>query len=476
MNKEIQLPFLAEGIEGGDVVSVLVKTGDEITEGQSVLELETDKATVPVPAPFGGKIAKMLIRQGDHVKVGQTLMEMAAGPGEPAPSRDAKAAETVTAQTATVEAEPAPQPAPKAEPKSAPVYEAQHEGETRKRPRQISATPQPAAPAVKTPETAVPVEPAEATPEAASPATEGPPVPAAPSVRRLARELGVDLRQVKGTEEGGRISQEDVKAYVKDHAGRPGPVAPGKQAPTGTTGETFTTLYGTEHREALPSIRRKIAANMANAWSTIPHVHQFHEADITELIDLQKRYAPKFKEKGATLTLTSLILKAVTHALKAYPHFNSSLDLTNGEIIVKDYYNIGVAVDTPQGLTVPVIHNVDKKPLLEIALELADVAQRTRDKQVKLEELRGATFTVSNLGGMGGGAFTPIINPPEVAILGVGRGKLTPVYRDGKLQPRMLLPLCVAYDHRLIDGADGARFAAEVGKILEDYEAMFLGL
>jgi pyruvate dehydrogenase E2 component (dihydrolipoamide acetyltransferase) len=235
-------------------------------------------------------------------------------------------------------------------------------------------------------------------------------------------------------------------------------------------------MYGSERRVAISSLRRKIASTVTQAWTTIPHVHQFQEADITDLLALHKRYAPQFKQKGATLTLTSLFLKVVTHALKLYPQFNATIDLTNGEVIYKEYYNVGVAVDTPDGLIVPVVHHVDQKDLLQISLELADLAERTRKREVKLEELRGATFTVSNMGGLGAGPFTPIILPPQVAILGVGKGRRMPVHRDGQFVPRMILPICVAYDHRLIDGADGARFTNEIVKLLEDFQAMILGL
>jgi pyruvate dehydrogenase E2 component (dihydrolipoamide acetyltransferase) len=293
-------------------------------------------------------------------------------------------------------------------------------------------------------------------------------------VRRLARELGVELSHVKGTEAGGRITAEDVKAYVRERTRRAGSPA-GKDGQE-ARGNVFSTMYGNERREAIPSLRRKIAATVTQAWTTIPHVHQFQDADITDLLALHKRYAPQFKEKGATLTLTSLFLKAVTHALKLYPQFNATLDLTNGEVIYKEYYNIGVAVETPDGLIVPVVHHVDQKDLLQISLELADLAERTRTRKVTLEELRGATFTVSNMGGLGAGPFAPIVYPPQVAILGVGKGRRMPIYRDGQFVPRMMLPLCVAYDHRLIDGADGARFTNEIVKILEDFQAMFLGL
>jgi pyruvate dehydrogenase E2 component (dihydrolipoamide acetyltransferase) len=278
----------------------------------------------------------------------------------------------------------------------------------------------------------------------------------------------VDLLQVKGSEAGGRITAEDVKAFVRERTTR--------GTALGVGGNIFSTPYGSERREPLSSTRRKIAANMLQAWTTIPHVHQFQDADITDLMALHKRYAPEFKKKGATLTLSSLFLKAIVHALKLYPQLNATLDLTNGEVIYKDYYNIGVAVDTPAGLIVPVVHQVDQKDLLQISLELADLAERTRKREVKLEELRGATFTLSNMGGIGAGPFLPIINPPQVGILGVGKARMTPVYREGQFVPRRVLQLCVAYDHRLVDGAIGARFTNEIVKVLEDFQGMFLGL
>ena len=442
----VELPFLAEGVEGGDVVQVLVHEGDQVTEGQSLIELETDKATVPVPAPAAGKVARVLVRQGDHLKVGQALVEL-----------EGEGTERHSPKTTTPEkpaGAPDPQPNPAVEPSQA------------QSPPPSSAPPPPASeqPAPRVAPDALGSEPS---------APAGSSIPASPSVRRLARELGVDLRQVKGSEAGGRITAEDVKAFVRERTRRTGSASRDGQD---KGDNVFSTMYGTERREAIPSLRRKIAATVTQAWTTIPHVHQFQDADITDLLDLHKRYAPHFKQKGATLTLTSLFLKAVTHALKLYPQFNATLDLTNGEVIYKDYYNIGVAVDTPGGLIVPVVHNADQKDLLQISIELADLAERTRKREIKLEELRGATFTVSNMGGLGAGPFTPIIYPPQVAILGVGKGRRTPVYRDGQFVPRMILHLCVAYDHRLIDGADGARFTNEIVKVLEDFQAMFLGL
>ncbi|WHZ27852.1 MAG: Dihydrolipoamide acetyltransferase component of pyruvate dehydrogenase complex [Nitrospira sp.] len=448
---KVELPFLAEGIEGGDVVMVLIHEGDQVSEGQALIELETDKATIPVPAPAAGKVVRLLVREGDHVKVGQALVEL-------------DGAERAS-QSATTPQKPAVAPAPQrpAVAASAPA-DAVEGPEAPPTEPSITASQETEKPSPSLPEDKIAAAPSSSA---------GAAIPAPPSVRRLARELGVDLTQVKGSEAGGRITAEDVKTFVRERTRRSGGAS---AAGPSESGGVFSTTYGTERREPLPSLRRKIAANMTQSWTTIPHVHQFQDADITDLMELHKRYALDFKKKGATLTLTSLVIKAVVHALKRYPQLNATLDLTGGEVIYKDYYNIGVAVDTPAGLIVPVVHDVDHKDLFQISVELADLAERTRQRQVKLEELRGATFTVSNMGGLGSGPFTPIINAPQVGILGVGKARLMPVYRDGQFVPRRVLQLCVAYDHRLVDGAVGARFTNEIAKALEDFQAMFLGL
>lgn len=430
---KVELPFLAEGVEGGDVVQILVHEGEQVSIGQSLIEIETEKATVPVPSPAAGTVTRLFVRQSDHVTVGQALIEL-----------DGSAGETLKAT-----------PSPPERPANRPVPQPSH-----------TVAPKQAGPAAPPPEPAQ--QALEQNPVAAHPPSADATIPAPPSVRRLARELGVHLSHVKGSEAGGRITAEDVKAFVRERTSR--------SAAPDAGGHLFSTVYGAERREPLPSIRRKIAANMTQAWTTIPHVHQFQDADITDLMALHKRYAPEFKKKGATLTVTSLFLKALVHALKLYPQLNATIDLTNGEVIYKDYYNIGVAVDTPAGLIVPVVHQVDQKDLLQISLELADLAERTRNREIKLEELRGATFTLTNMGGIGAGPFLPIINPPQVGILGVGKAKMTPVYRDGQFVPRRVLRLCVAYDHRLVDGAIGARFTNEIVKVLEDFQGMFLGL
>ncbi len=440
----VELPFLAEGIEGGDVIQLLVREGDHVKEGQPLIELETDKATVPVPSPIAGTVLRLLVRQGDHVKVGQALIEL---DGADSTTKKTSTSSSATPTTASVRQTP-----PTAGADRAKAERLQDQGQAQ--PNDAHAEPEDAS--------------AQKQSGGISSPSAGVAIPAPPSVRRLARELGVDLSQVKGSEAGGRITADDVKTFVRERTRR--------TTDSGAGSNIFSTPYGSERREPLPSIRRKIAANMTQAWTTIPHVHQFQDADITDLMMLHKRYAPEFKKKGATLTLSSLFLKAIVHALKLYPQLNATIDLTNGEVIYKDYYNIGVAVDTPDGLIVPVVHRVDQKDLVQISLELADLAERTRKRTVTLEELRGATFTLSNMGGIGAGPFLPIINPPQVGILGVGKARMTPVYRDGQFVPRRVLQLCVAYDHRLVDGAIGARFTNEIVKVLEDFQGMFLGL
>jgi pyruvate dehydrogenase E2 component (dihydrolipoamide acetyltransferase) len=461
MKETIKLPELAEGIEGGDIVAVTVSEGDIVTLDQTIIELETDKATVPVPTPHAGKIVKLHVKNGDRLAVGDPIADV---------ETDAQSSGAGEAK-AEPEKKKGPEPEKKKEP------EPQAEKETERKPER---EPQEEKEPAKKPAAAEKEQPVEERrkPKAEEPSTDdhgdghgGANVPAGPAARRLARELGVDISAVSGSEKGGRITPEDVKDFVRER--KAGATAPEKAA----AAATGPAKYGPIHREPMSSLRRKIAENMQHAWTTVPHVHQFHSADITELTALQKKYALKFKERGVTLTMTSLILKACAATLKKYPNFNASLDTETGEIIFKDYVHIGVAVDTEAGLIVPVIRNVDEKDLFEISQELADVAARTRERKVSIEELRGASFTVSNLGGIGGGAFTPIINPPEVSVLGVGRGKREALYVEGELVPRMVLPLCLAYDHRVIDGADGARFVTELVRVLENYaDAMLLGL
>lgn len=428
MTIEFKLPELGENIEAGDVVNILVSVGDVLEPEQPVLELETDKATIEVPSPVGGVVKAVLVKNGDTVKVGQPVLAIEAADEQPAAAGPP----------------PAPEPPAKPEP--------------------------PATPAAPPPVDTTLPEPEEwpvhyQVPEAVTPDSAVSTVPAAPNLRRLAREIGVDITRVKGTGLGGRITMEDVKRAARERlASGPGPAAPLPDF----------ARWGAVRREPMNNIRRKTAEHLSRAWSTIPHVTQFDKADIQELEQLRKRFAKKAEEAGGKLTITAILVKVVAAALKTFPRFNASVDMAKQEIIYKDYYNIGIAVDTERGLLVPVIRDVDRKNILELAVELAEISNKARNRKLTLEEMQGGNFSITNLGGIGGTAFTPIVNWPEVAILGVARGRVEPVYRDGQVEPRLVLPLALSYDHRVIDGADAARFLRWIVEALEDPLVMSL--
>jgi pyruvate dehydrogenase E2 component (dihydrolipoamide acetyltransferase) len=467
MPSEIKLPELGENLEGGDVLDVKVAAGDQVSQGQPLVEIEAEKSTVEVPSPLAGRVAKVLVKKGDTVQVGQTFCLIEGEAGEKdgvktAPVRDVPSAET------------------KVEPKTAARQEgttepAERRGNTAQEP---SVTPTPFA---RPPEKDGRHEKADAkthpSPRLAVPRSEARPptgeqiVPAGPATRRLARELGVDLSQVPGSAPGGRVTQEDVKAYVR-----------GRAAPVGDTGALPSAArpaapplpdferWGPVERRPLDAVRRKTAEHMSLAWSLIPHVTQHDLADITDLEAFRKQQ----EGKGPKLTVTAFALKAAASALKQFPQFNASLDMAAGQLIVKKYIHIGVAVDTDPGLLVPVIHDVDKKGVSDLARELAEVAEKARQKKLQLDDMRGGTFTITNLGGIGGTGFTPIINYPEVAILGMSRASMQPVIRDGQVAPRLILPLSLSYDHRVIDGAAAARFARRIAEMLENPLLMLL--
>jgi pyruvate dehydrogenase E2 component (dihydrolipoamide acetyltransferase) len=388
---EFRLPELGEKIKAGDVVKVLVAVGDVIAKEQPVLEMETDKAVIEVPSSVAGKIVEVHVRVGDKASVGQVIL--------------------------TLEGEAAAEPKKAAEVKPAPA-----------------AKP----PAAAAPAPSIPVIPSQAS------------VAAAPSVRQFAREIGVDIAQVPGSEAGGRISIDDVKRYAVELP-------------------DFS-KWGSVTREPMSNVRRKTAEHMALAWTTIPHVTQFDWANITDLEERRKKLAPKAEKSGAKLTVTAILIKIVASALKVFPKFNASIDLAKNEIVLKKYFHVGLAVDTERGLLVPVIRDVDKKNIIQIATEITQQAEKARSGKIALDDLHGGSFTVTNLGGIGGTHFTPIINFPEVAILGVGRARLEPTFqgKDGCCQPRLMLPLSLSYDHRLIDGADGARFLRWIVDAIEE--------
>jgi pyruvate dehydrogenase E2 component (dihydrolipoamide acetyltransferase) len=434
MSHEIKIPALGENIKEGDVVRVLVKVGDTIAKDQSVVEIETGKANVEVPSTAEGTVAQVNIKPGDKVKVGQTIIVL---DGEGA----APAAAPETKQEKAEQPEPPPPP-PKAEPAK-------------------PAAPPPASARAPAPEPAAPRE--------EEPVKARTPVPAAPSVRFFAREIGIDIGQVTGSGPNGRISIDDVKAYAKQlNTGRVS--APGTAQGFPSIPLPDFTKWGEVQRETMSTIRRMTAEHMAACWATIPHVTQHDMANITELEALRKRFGPRVEAAGAKLTMTAILLKIVAAALKVFPKFNASIDTAKNEIIYKKYFNVGVAVDTPRGLIVPVIRDADKKNIVQLAIELNQLAGLAREGKITPDHITGGTFTLTNLGGIGGSFFTPIINGPEVAILGVGRGQMEPTCgsKDGICQPRLMLPLSLSYDHRLIDGADGARFLKWVVEAIEE--------
>lgn len=443
MPMEFRLPELGENIESGDLVKVLVSVGDRISKDQSVLELETDKATIEVPAPVGGLVKEIHVKEGDKVKVGQLLITFEDGTGA-APQKESVTAQTSTSSkpsTLTPEVKGAP-PKPQAPPAA--------EASTRStEPPAVVATDRTAAP--------------QATPAAppAEPEVSSTIIPASPSVRRQARELGIDITQVRGSGPGGRISAEDVIEQARE-------IIHGRAAgQAGAASLPDFAKWGEIERRPMSNIRRKTAERMAYAWATAPRVTQYDRADITELEDLRKRFAKKAEAAGGKLTVTAIAVKVIVSALRAFPQFAASIDVRANEVVYKKHFHIGVAVDTDRGLLVPVIHDADRKNIIELAGELARLAEKARNKKLALEDMEGGVFTITNLGGIGGTNFSPIVNAPEVAILGISRSSLEPVYVDGQLVPRLMLPLSLSYDHRLIDGADAARFLRWVAQALE---------
>lgn len=453
---ELKLPDLGDNVASAVVVGVLIKEGDTITAGQPVLELETDKAVMEAPASEGGTVSKVMVKAGDEVKSGQVIAVL-GGAGAPAAQ--------------------APAPAVAPDPKQG---SPDNEGAALAR-ATGGATLPPDAPPVQAPPSDKPVSaanPAEAPlkapraasgPYASAPAGQRRLIPAAPSVRRLAREMGVSLTDVMGSGPAHRISETDVKRYAAGGTAPAVPAAPAAPAPTTPALPDFT-KFGPVRREAMSGIRRATVRSMAQAWSTIPMVTQFDKADITEMEALRKRINPRAEKRGAKVTMTAILLKIAAAALKQFPKFNASIDTATNEVIFKDYIHISVAVDTPTGLLVPVIRDVDKKGVIALAAELGEIAAKARDRKLTPDEMQGASFTISNLGGIGGTGFTPIVNWPEVAIMGVSRGAIEPVWNaeKGAFEPKNIMPFSLSYDHRLIDGADAARFCRFIAEMLED--------
>jgi pyruvate dehydrogenase E2 component (dihydrolipoamide acetyltransferase) len=426
---DVKLPKLGEGAESGVVVSIAVKEGDQINKGQTVLELENEKAVAAIPSSASGVVRKVNVKPGDRISVGQVLIVLDGAGG---PATEAATPKVVAAKTGRpariAESEPADE-------------EEEHESE----------------------------EPQTAADKAGFPA------PASPSVRKLAGDIGLDLRLVRGSESGGRIVLEDIRAYIKKLQRQASkartPFAGAAPEPKAVAERIDFSQWGSITKKPFSPLRQTISRRMVENAASIPHVTQFDEADITTLTELRKKFAPEYEKKGARLTLTSFALKAVANTLKKFPIFNSSLDEVANEIVFKEYVHIGLAVDTDQGLLVPVIRDVDKKDLAELSKDVQELAEKARARKIALEEMKGGTFTISNQGGIGGAHFTPIINKPEAAILGLGRGAFKPVFtKDKKIEARLMMPIAISYDHRVIDGGEAARFTVELVQAFENFK------
>jgi pyruvate dehydrogenase E2 component (dihydrolipoamide acetyltransferase) len=417
MATDLKLPDLGEGIADVDVLSVLVSAGQAVAKDDPIIEIESDKATLEVPAELAGTVTQVLVNAGDTIHVGQTLIELEES--DSVADARPQATSPAAAKAPAVAAPTTPAPTPSAT-----------------RPHPASAA---------TPLTAPPPPP---------PAGGEMPVFASPSTRQFAREIGLDIHEVPGSGPAGRISIDDVKAHARRRPA-PGPASPGGLAAMPLP--DFSS-YGPVTRERMNRVRRATATNIAQSWSSIPHVTLFNDADITAVEAMRQREKDRVRRAGGSLTITPILLKVVAAALRAHPKLNASADFTTNEMVLKDYCHLGVAADTDRGLLVPVIRGVNDKSITKLSIELSEIAAQVREGQLPSERLEGASFTISNLGALGTGHFTPIINPPEVGILGIGRAVERPVYVEGLLRPRLMLPLALSFDHRAVDGADGARF------------------
>jgi pyruvate dehydrogenase E2 component (dihydrolipoamide acetyltransferase) len=439
---EFKLPELGENIDSGDLVRLMIAPGARVAEGQPVMELETDKAVVEVPSTVSGVVREVKVKEGQKVKVGEVIFTLEGG--AVAPVETPRKHEPVEHMSGQHGARLAFQLAMRAE------------GKTEE---QALPPDQPQAP---TPEFSMPVQLGKVA------GTEHrDPAPAAPHVRRLAREIGIDIHSVQGSGPGGRISEDDVKLCAKTALAA---AAAASQAPRGSFVEPELpdfSKWGKTERVSMRGVRRKTAEHLRQAWNTIPHVTQQDRADITELEQLRAKFAPRAEEAGGKMTVTAIALKVCASALKVFPQFNASIDMAKEEIVYKQYISIGVAVDTNRGLLVPVIRDVDKKNIVELAAEMTQLSKKARDRKLTAEEMEGGTFTITNLGGIGGTGFSPIVNHPEVAILGLSRSRMEPEWVNNKFEPRLILPLSLSYDHRLIDGADAARFLRWIAEAFE---------
>ena len=448
-NKTITLPDVGD-FKDIEVIEILISAGDEVEAEQSIIILESDKATMEIPSPYAGKVESVEVKVGDRLNEGDKIATLSgvtdAGKSDSAPAAD-KAPDTA-----------AEAPPPEAE-KPAPPAAAE------------SAAPAPAEAAA--PGKALRPHPGLATGDSAD--ASGKMVHASPSIRRYARELGVDLQQVIGSGTKGRITKSDVKSFIKSAmTGAVSGAAPAGGISVSAMPEVDHAKFGEIEKVALSRIKKISGAHLHRSWVTVPHVTQFDEADITDLEAFRKSLAKEAEKKGVRLTPLIFLMKAVVTALQEFPNFNSSLDASGESLIMKNYFHIGFAVDTPNGLVVPVVRDVDQKGVYELAAELGEISLRARDGKLSPTDMQGGCFTISSLGGIGGTNFTPIVNAPEVAILGVSRSKMQPVYIDGEFKPRLMLPLGLSYDHRVIDGAQAARFTSFLSQVISDIRRVLL--
>lgn len=429
MSATFQVPELGENIKAATVADLMVAVGDTVKPGQLVVALEMEKAVVEVPCDIAGVVEQIHAKEGDEVAVGQVLLTL---------KEDGGASE---AKAEAADSPAAPEKPAVAKPKKTPSAE----------------------PAEK-PEPEKPEAPAPATEKPRATERPGPPAPAAPSVRQFAREIGIEIGAVQGTGPNGRISIEDVKAHARAHrvggGGGGGGTAPVELPDFSKWGEI--------ERQPMGKVRRVTAERMAQAWALVPRATQFAQADMTRIEELRLRYKPEVAAAGGHLSLTVILVKTLAGALKAFPQFNASVDPAQGEIVLKKYHHVGIAMDTERGLMVPVIRQVDQKNMIELSVELKVLTDKARAGKLGLDDLQGGSITLTNVGALGGAAVIPIVNWPEVAILGVGRARIEAVYQDGQFVPRPRMPLALSYDHRLIDGADGVRFLQWIVAALED--------
>ena len=458
MTIEYKLPDLGEDIETGDVIGVFVTAGDTVVEDQALLEIETDKAAIEIPAPSAGTIKEVHVQEGETIKVGQLLVTIEDGQVSRKEPESKEGSDTVETEEDHIEklAEKEVEEEMNADPE--PEHEIAEEvdkkdNEVKSEIVQKSKDRSEDTEVSNTQDSLIRKTP-----------------PASPTVRRIARELGIDINLVEGAGPGGRISEEDVRNHGKGRKSKskskPQPPEPPAIKVRESEGKVSSDKWGDTDRTPMSKVRKLTAERLTAAW-TAPHVTQYDKADITELEKLRKEFGPEVAKAGGKLTMTSIILKVIASALETFPQFNASVDMENGEIIYKNYYNIGVAVDTDRGLLVPVIKNANKKNITKLSVELNELSEKARSKKISVDELQGGTFTISNLGGIGGTYFSPVLNAPEVAILGISRSVIEPVYIDGGFLPRLMLPLSLSYDHRLIDGADAIRFLRWVIETLE---------